>query len=165
MGKGERGGRGCDTSNSNTFQRSAWPGQQVSVSLVGFDEFDHHTATSTSFLFQPNQFSNKVRLLFWITTTNNMPPQNLSATSLRLEPQIVVLTDYQDNDGLLTNSFPFSYSVNSPDILTSPDDEPVGWVVAEEAFISHPVNSLKLTSFITYGPLLIWPPLGLLKVG
>ena len=68
--------------------------------------------------------------------------QNISATSLRFAPQIIVLADAED--GQLESSFLFSYGVKSPDLLASEiTSGGLGAVVAEEAFNPHPVSTCR----------------------
>lgn len=59
---------------------------------------------------------------------------------MRFKPQIIILVDDMENNGLLPSSFPFSYGVRSPDLVNiQPTDVELGQVVAEEAFNPHPV--------------------------
>ena len=60
---------------------------------------------------------------------------------MRLDPEIIVLADSDKNGGLLLERFNFTYSVESPSVLSSAAMEPLGQVVVGQAFNPHPVHS------------------------
>ena len=55
---------------------------------------------------------------------------------------MVVLADSEENNGLLQDTFPFSYSIRSPELL-NPEGTQLGDIIAEEAFNPHPVTNLE----------------------
>lgn len=96
-------------------------------------------ATATAFKINSAMLAASVNLAhgnpFYILLT---PFQNISAGTLRFDPQILVLSGSGDKH-LLKTTFTFSYSVSSLEIMDIKEEE-LGRVITDEAFNPHPVN-------------------------